>query len=85
MEPENDVLIVGECIGDFMHAVEEIPSKEDCLNICKDTKHCKWFTYTKSLSTCLLMASCQTLDETCQDCTSGEYRCLEEPDGKMSV
>jgi len=30
------------------------------------------------------MADCQTLDETCQDCISGESRCQETGDGNLN-
>ena len=68
-----------------MHAEIDVPSKEDCLKICKEFKGCNWFTYIQSSLSCLLMADCQTLDETCLDCISGESRCSESEDGKTML
>ena len=65
----------GECIGLFLHVEVGISSPEECLQICKETKGCKWFTHDQSLSSCLLMADCNKLDETCTDCISGESSC----------
>ena len=68
----------GECIGEFLHAATNVPSKEDCLKICTDFEGCQWFTFIESSLTCLVMADCETLDETCEDCVSAEVRCEEE-------
>ena len=67
----------GECIGEFLHAQEDVALEEDCLKVCKETRGCKWFTHVKNISTCLLMSDCDQLDETCLDCASGEERCQE--------
>jgi hypothetical protein len=71
----------GECIGEFLHAQEDVALEEDCLKVCKETRGCKWFTHVKNISTCLLMSDCDQLDETCLDCTSGEERCQEDLGG----
>ena len=66
-----------------MHVDTSVKSHEDCLRVCKDFKGCKWFTFINSSLTCLVMADCKTLDETCQDCVSGEFNCeIEDDDGK---
>ena len=60
--------------------VESQPSREDCLDSCKRNTNCQWFTYDLTTKICLLMASCDTVDESCEDCFSGEARCN---DGKQ--
>jgi len=77
--------ISGECIGQFLHAEIDVPSQEDCLNICKEFQRCNWFTYIQSSLSCLLFSDCQTLDETCLDCISGESRCTMPDDGKETL
>jgi hypothetical protein len=76
-------LIIGECIGNRLHVAEEIPSQEDCLNVCQQTENCKWFTFIQTSQTCLLFTDCETLDETCAECTSGQSRCQVEEEGSF--
>ncbi len=61
-----------------MHVEVNIPAKEDCLKSCQEAEGCNWFTYFSSSLTCIHMVDCQTLDETCTDCISGESSCKEE-------
>ncbi len=77
--------MIGECLGEYLHTEIDVPSKEVCLNICKEFEGCNWFTFIESALSCLLMANCQTLDETCQDCISGESRCQETGDGNLNL
>ena len=79
-ENQFSVKILGECLGTFLHVEVEIATGDECLKICKDTDGCNWFTHDQRSSTCLLMADCENLDETCKECVSGESRCPgEEP------
>ena len=67
----------GECQGNELYFVTS-PTKEDCLEECKNTFNCTWFTYRSSEShesICHLFTDCPTIDETCETCISGERRC----------
>jgi hypothetical protein len=72
-------------MGQFLHAEIDVTSKESCLHICKDYEGCNWFTFIQSSLSCLLLADCKTLDESCQDCVSGESRCEETEEGKFAL
>ncbi len=69
-------------MGNLQHTEEDVDTKEECLKLCKTTEGCKWFTHIQSSSVCLLLTDCQTLDESCDDCFSGEVTCDEEAKGK---
>ena len=71
-------------MGNLQHTEEDVDSKEDCLSLCKITEGCNWFTHIQSSSVCLLLTDCQTLDELCDDCISGEVTCEEEAKGKKN-
>ncbi len=71
-------------MGNLQHTEEDVDTKEECLGLCKTTDGCSWFTHIQSSSVCLLMTDCQTLDESCDDCISGEVTCEEEAKGKTN-
>ena len=70
--------IGGECKGNKIHIAPSPQSKEECLEECKITFGCKWFTFHQYKSpqpACLLFSDCSSIDETCETCISGERRC----------
>jgi hypothetical protein len=69
--------IQGNCIGIRIHA-EKSPSQEDCLQLCDSFLGCRWFSFYPSGSECILFQNCPTIDESCEDCVSGERRCIDE-------
>jgi len=68
----------GRCVGNVLH-VNEVQTAKECLNNCKATDGCRWFSFvptnTSVMSSCILYHDCNTLDEDCQGCVSGERRC----------
>ena len=42
----------------------------------------QWKVAIQLNSSCILMADCETLDETCTVCISGESKCEQTTDGK---
>lgn len=70
--------VQGECNG-IVDFIDEQPSAIDCLLLCNSTFGCRWFTYHLPSSECLLYLNCLTIDESCEDCISGERRCINEP------
>ncbi len=69
--------VKGECLGIVDH-VEEVQSVEDCLQRCNSTFGCAWFTYYVTASECLLFKNCPSIDESREDCISGERRCIDD-------
>merc|ERR1712241_1438681 len=47
---------------------------EDCINICKDTVNCKWYTYEKQNDHCMLFKDCDSLIS-CDTCATGQKYC----------
>ena len=70
-----------------MHSEDDIGSKETCLDTCKVTSGCLWFTFIPSIKMCLLFGNCdEVIGGSCDDCISGESRCrYEEEDGKVRL
>jgi hypothetical protein len=69
--------VEGECEG-IVDYITGSPSAEDCLDLCSKTLGCRWFTFHGKALECLLLKTCPTIDESCQDCISGERRCIED-------
>ncbi len=75
--PKNPVCFVeGECQGIF-DVIKIAVSAEECLQFCNSTFGCRWFTFYSAALECILLKSCSTIDESCQECISGERRCAE--------
>lgn len=76
--PEPRCNLNGLCIGNSFH-VEEGQALNGCVNICKNTPRCRWFSFVEpgqsTKSSCILLHDCNTLDETLKGCVSGERRC----------
>jgi hypothetical protein len=84
--PAPQCWIQGQCEGNLLET-EPMSTKEECLQLCKSTKGCNWFTFNNlsdanSASYCILLHDCPRLDETCSSCISGERRCQQEANGK---
>ena len=68
--------VPGECIQSNLVSVESTQSAEMCLDLCKNTDNCQWFTYIAYASLCELLQDCPQLDESnCAECVSGEVAC----------
>ena len=68
--------VEGNCQGIALHS-EQTATDEDCLQLCDLTLGCRWFTFFTSGSECVLLQNCPTIDESCEDCISGERRCID--------
>ena len=77
--PEPECELKGLCVGNLVQFEEKCDSYEQCLNLCKESQGCRWFTFasleSSNKSECILLNDCNTLDETCEKCLSGERRC----------
>jgi hypothetical protein len=69
--------IQGSCNGIKMHS-EEMQTAKDCLQLCDATPGCRWFTFYTLVPVCVLFENCPSIDESCEDCISGERRCIDE-------
>jgi len=47
---------------------------EDCINMCKDTAACEWYTYDKKDDHCILYKDCESLIS-CDTCATGKKYC----------
>ena len=65
------------CVGIRIHS-EELPTAEDCLQLCDATLGCRWFSFYSSVPECVLFKNCPSIDESSEDCISGERRCIDE-------
>ena len=76
-DPGEPVCMVdGGCEGVLDH-FESLPTVNDCLQLCNSTLGCRWFTYMGDLSSCLMYKNCPGIDPTCENCISGERRCVD--------
>jgi len=63
-----------------------VPSETLCLQLCKESKRCRWITYHNEESFCLLFEDCQTLDDSEPDkYVSSERRCELELESTTST
>ncbi len=72
--PEPQCFVPGECQGSVDH-LEETASQEACLDLCKSREGCRWFTFHRPTSACILYHNCDTISTECNECVSGESRC----------
>ena len=69
--------IRGKCLGTVYHS-EMTENGNACLALCKSNAGCAWFTFFGEFSECVLYQDCQSFDESCSRCVSGERNCLME-------
>jgi len=68
----------GECQESISIGVSEESTPESCLNTCKSTANCEFFTHYQDDNICLLLLDCVNLsDSDCTDCISGDVTCEE--------
>ena len=69
--------IQGNCNGKIIHS-QEIQTAKECLQLCDSTRGCRWFTFYTLVPVCVLFENCASIDESSEDCISGERRCIDE-------
>ena len=74
--------VEGECAlwidnHNLVEIVDEILSPENCLELCKETPSCLYFTHFQKIEQCYLYSSCEYFFYECanKDCISGEASC----------
>jgi len=65
----------GECKGITVEHDRKEPTLKDCFYLCSITPGCKWLTYYKNVSHCILFETCSI--SPCENCISGEASCIK--------
>ena len=80
VQPTPQCWIQGQCEGNMIYTVQA-STQQECLQLCKETNQCRWFTFLEKNDAgdfCILYQDCPALDESCSACISAESRCEEE-------
>ncbi len=73
-EPPNRCYVYGTC-EDFAVGFTHSLSVDDCLDFCRLTSLCNWFTQDNDQELCIAFQSCYEFSESaCPDCVSGDRR-----------
>ena len=64
----------GQCLSSETVGIALTNSSIDCLETCKTTQDCAYFTVYTTDAICLLLSECAEFDSSCTDCISGEVR-----------
>ena len=77
--------ILGHCVGPSLGVFKSITANR-CLQLCRDSKDCQWFTFHYEDSACTLTTECQFVDHTCKDtCVYGEATCQVTQQGEHDI
>ena len=66
--------LAGQCDGGLVR-FETTPTRDSCLQLCKDEPACAWYTFDSSNNFCTLSSNCAFLDANCVTCVAGEKDC----------
>ena len=67
---------VGECQDSFNFEVRQVSDKLECLDLCRQSLGCSWFTFSARTCSCTLFKDCNILDlESCPECLTGHDNC----------
>jgi hypothetical protein len=70
-----ECFVTGQCTNSTLIAVTHPANSRACLADCKNQTECNWFTYNADTELCALLDGCQSLNQECQHCVSGEVTC----------
>ena len=73
---QQQCFVPGECTNSAL--VNALPAVDvnNCLQLCKNTSDCAWFTFVSYANFCELFSECNELAvDNCADCISGEKEC----------
>jgi hypothetical protein len=74
--PQIGCFVVGECTGAPSVGFSIEDNVSDCLNYCKETGNCNYFTYSTEDDICFLMEDCDLISNgECSSCVSGDVTC----------
>ena len=74
--PVPQCFIPGECTSSALVGAEPAVDVNNCLQLCKDSPDCAWFTFVPYAMFCELFSECAVLSiDNCANCISGEKVC----------
>ena len=73
--PRKDVCNLNGFVQGGLLNVTFNSNRNSCLQSCKQTDGCKWYTFDQSDDYCFLLETFDYLDETCTTCNSGQVNC----------
>ncbi len=78
---ENECAEVGP-LCDLVGLCQDVPidnfsgsTFQDCADDCANNPSCEWFTFDSASSICFLYSDCNSLDESCALCLTGQDEC----------
>ena len=82
--------VPGECQDSISIGVVQESTPEQCLDECKATDDCQYFSHYQDNAICILLLDCVELsDDNCVDCISGDVNCdilvCDEPGKNMFI
>jgi hypothetical protein len=70
-----DCFVPGGCVNSSLVDISHPSDSRGCLVDCQGKDGCNWFTYSEQLNLCELFNDCQSLNQDCTECVSGEVSC----------
>jgi hypothetical protein len=70
-----DCFVPGGCVNSSLVGFSQTSDSRGCLEDCQVKDGCNWFTYREQLNLCELFNDCNSLDQDCTECVSGEVSC----------
>ena len=62
--------LIGLCLGSFVHYSHE-ETKDTCIQHCKNSQDCDWYSYNSQDKICLQFNACPTINDKFEDYVSG--------------
>jgi hypothetical protein len=70
-----DCFVPGGCVNSSLVGFSHPSDSRGCLVDCQGKDGCNWFTYSEQFNLCQLFNDCQSLNQDCTECVSGEVSC----------
>ena len=71
----------GTCLQGLLRWSAYVPSKERCIQLCRNIPNCQWYTFFQGDEYCVLTADCPVLDNSIEGAVSGQKQCF----GKATI
>jgi hypothetical protein len=70
-----DCFVPGGCVNSSLVGYSHPSDSRGCLIDCQIKDGCNWFTYREQQHYCQQFKDCDSLDQDCTECVSGEVSC----------
>jgi hypothetical protein len=70
-----DCFVPGGCVNSSLVGFSQPSDSRGCQVDCQVKDGCNWFTYREQLNLCEQFKDCNSLDQDCTECVSGEVSC----------